>query len=95
MSEFDENNGNFASLVLRHAHSNPERMAIVVPKVWDATGVAECEEVSYGELAARIASLRAGFAHHGLKAGDRVVVARCRSSETGDLKPGLVITGKP
>lgn len=65
---------NFADLVLRHAASQPDRVALILPTRWDADGVHEREQVTYGELARRIADFQAGLAAQGLGAGDRLVL---------------------
>ncbi len=65
---------NFAQLVLRHAATQPERIALILPTRWDASGVHETEQVSYGELAERIGRFQAGLAEQGLKSGDRIVL---------------------
>jgi acyl-CoA synthetase (AMP-forming)/AMP-acid ligase II len=74
MSKPEEDNGNFASLILRHGVTQAGRKAIIIPKDWNEAVVTEHEEMTYGELTTRIQTLRAGFAAEGLVAGDRVVV---------------------
>ena len=72
-SNFDDQ-GNFASLILRHGADRADRTAIVVPKVTTDEAVTDEEAVTYGEFIERIQSIRAGLAAEGFVVGDRVVV---------------------
>lgn len=65
---------NLASLVLRHARSAPERLALAIPTRWDDAAVLETQRVTYGELGSRISAVRRGVAAAGLGPGDRVVL---------------------
>ncbi len=65
---------NFASLVLRHAATNPSRTALILPQQWDDSGATVCESIAYGPLQRRIAAFSKGFERAGWTRGDRVVV---------------------
>ncbi|MEE2750416.1 MAG: AMP-binding protein [Myxococcota bacterium] len=68
-------NGNFASLVFAQASAHPEKLALVMPKTWDETGLHESEELTYGQLIQRTRAMMAGLRHEGFQPGDRMVIA--------------------
>lgn len=65
---------NFASLVLRHADTNPSRTALILPQEWDDSGATVSESIAYGPLGRRVAAFSRGFEKAGWIRGDRVVV---------------------
>ena len=74
MSEYIEG-GNFASYILRHAETQPDALALVIPTGWDGdAGQIEEERVTYLGFAQRTRELMTGFQKLGLQAGDRVIV---------------------
>ena len=74
MSEYIEG-GNFASYILRHAETQPDALALVIPTGWDGdAGQIEEERVTYLSFAQRTRELMTGFQKLGLQAGDRVIV---------------------
>ncbi|MCP4656298.1 MAG: AMP-binding protein [bacterium] len=66
--------GNFASLVRRHAHRAPDRVALVIPRAGSSAELTEAEVLSFGQLIDRADELAVGLRHHGLRSGDRVVL---------------------
>ena len=74
MSEYIEG-GNFASYILRHAETQPDALALVIPTGWDGdAGQIHEERVTYLGFAQRTRELMTGFQKLGLQAGDRVIV---------------------
>ena len=65
---------NFASLVLRHAATHPDRPALVLPERWDARGVHEEAVHTYAQLADAIARFRGGLRAQGFGPGDRLLL---------------------
>ena len=67
--------GNFASYILRHADTQPDALALVIPTRWDGdSGEIHEERVTYLGFAERTRELMVGFQRLGLTAGDRVIV---------------------
>ena len=65
---------NLVTLVLRHAVTRPDSLALSIATQWDEGRVTHSEDVSYRELAIRVADVQAGLRNAGLQAGDRVIV---------------------
>lgn len=68
-------NGNFAAMVERHAAERPDKLALVVPKSWDASGITDAERLSFRELWHRVQQFMAGLERNGIGEGDRVLLA--------------------
>ena len=68
--------GNLASRVLVHGVSQPNHTALIIPTQWSAQGVEQVAQISFGELASRVARLQAGLGQEGFVPGDRVIVMR-------------------
>ena len=65
---------NFAQLILRHAETVPDRLALILPSAWDDAAVTEQTTATYGELAHRVAQFSTGLRTAGFSQGDRIVV---------------------
>ena len=74
MSEYIEG-GNFASYILRHAETQPDALALVIPTSWDGDAGQILKSGSLIAASRNVpARLMTGFQKLGLQAGDRVIV---------------------
>ena len=65
---------NLAQFVLASCRRTPDRLALAIPRQWDAERITFEERLTYGELHSRIRKLRAGLRRSGLQAADRLIV---------------------
>lgn len=65
---------NLAQFVLESCRRTPDRLALAIPRQWDAERITFEERLTYGELHSRIRKLRAGLRRSGLQAADRLIV---------------------
>lgn len=63
-----------ALLVMRHARAQPDKLALYVPTRFDEAQVLAHEEVTYGQLWARVEAYRRGLRAAGYRAKDRFVL---------------------
>lgn len=69
-------NSGVEQLILRHAESEPARIALIAP-----TAKREYGATNYADLASRVAAAAAGFSARGVRRGDRVVVLVTMSTD--------------
>ncbi len=68
-------NGNFAAMAERHAAERPDKLALVVPKAWDATGITEADRLTFAQVWQRVQQFMAGLEANDIGPGDRVLLA--------------------
>lgn len=84
---------NMAHLVSRHARAMPEKLALSIPTRWEGQQVRATQELTYGELWARVEAYQRGLKAAGYKPGDRFVLMFPVSAELYALVLALFASG--
>lgn len=93
MSDLSLANGNVINMAIQHSKLHPDRIAVVVPKVWDGEQVTEEHTLTYKELIARMQSFRAGLAAQGFKPGDRIILLFPISADFFAIVMAIIASG--
>ncbi|MEE2786229.1 MAG: AMP-binding protein [Myxococcota bacterium] len=84
---------NISKLVVRHACTHPEKLALVIPEFDTTNALIREETCTYAGLARRIAQARAGLTAQGFKRNDRLILMAPLSIDTYALLLALFASG--
>jgi len=84
---------NLTALVLRHARSRPDQLALVVPTLSEDGGSFTEASVTFGELGTRVSQAMTGLEAQGFVPGDRIVLMAPLSTDLYALLLGILASG--